>query len=561
MSEFPDRDFPASHSPAWRDWLLAFLVSALTALSIVAIFAVRGIPSGHDFEFHAAAWLEVAGQWRQGIVYPRWADWANWGFGEPRFVFYPPLSWMLGAALGIVVGWKLVAGAFVVLTQTLAGISMFALARRMLPRRSALFAAFCYAGNPYALLVVFMRSDFAEQLASAFLPLFLLALEDLLSSETRKKVLHSLVFFAAGLAVIWLCNAPAGVLASYSAALLFAWHAIRAGSWKPLGRGAAGLALGFGLSAFYLIPAAYEQRWVHIGEALASGLRPVDNFLYTMVNDPEHNLFNWIASTTAVTMIVLTGAAGVATYRRAARSDQKESWQRMMLLAAAASVLMLSISAPLWKLLPKLAFLQFPWRWMIVLAVPLALFLGAALRGRLGWIWVVVIVAAMGTGGTVFVQQTWWDTEDIPVLQEAIASGTGYEGVDEYDLAGDDHSELPREAPRARVVSGRGETPKNVRLHVEHWGPEEKILRVSAREPVRVELRLLHYPAWRFTVNGKQTTPETAEGTARVVIHLPAGESEISARFRRTGDRWMGAIASGLSAILCVVLLAGARRE
>src|SRR5207245_7170760 len=145
------------------EWLAALGVSLGTALLVVSPFFRLGTASGHDIAFHASSWLDVAGQWKEGIVYPRWCEWANNGFGEPRFIFYPPLSWMLGAALGFVVPWNAAPGTFIVLAQTLAGVSMFALVRRVVSPSSAILSAALYVATPYAVLCALRLSDLSSE--------------------------------------------------------------------------------------------------------------------------------------------------------------------------------------------------------------------------------------------------------------------------------------------------------------------------------------------------------------------------------------------------------------
>jgi hypothetical protein len=160
----------------------------------------------------------------------------------------------------------------------------------------------------------------------------------------------------------------------------------------------------------------------------------------------------------------------------------------------------------------------------------------------------------------VLVQSGWWDTQDIPALREAIAAGEGFEGTDEYDPAGDDHTNVPAKAPKAAVMDtdstpGPNSVPT---IRVERWTAEEKIVTVNSREPFALGLRLLNYPAWRVEVNGAVVKPLDGEDFHQMIVPLAAGEAHVRVRFRRTWDRWAGDLLSLFAALVLMFLgLAG----
>jgi len=558
---------PPLHAKPWIPaWAIAIFF--LLSVAIVLSFFWLGSASGHDFEFHAASWLDTAYQWKEGIIYPRWTAWMNHGFGEPRFIFYPPLSWILGAALSLVLPGMWIPVAFIVLVQTFAGLSAFSLLRRLASERAAILGAACYVINPYALLLTYIRSDFAEQLACAIFPLLLLAalrLANLLDPPSPKSA--PIAFFAIPFAAVWLTNAPAGVIASYSLALVFAWAAITQRSWKIALRTVCGLLLGFGLICFYLIPAAYEQRWVNIGQALASGLLPSQNYLFTYIADVEHSWFNWIASFCAILLFLLCAVAALASRRFASFAypgdPRRKAWLALLVLAAAATLLMLRFTTPLWNLLPELRFVQFPWRWMSILALVGACFLASALQNRRGWAWFALLILLSVPLAHFLVNNTWWDPDEIPTLQAAITDETGFDGTDEYDPLGDDHLDLPLDAPPTKILPAEPEdtrTPE-ARVQIDKWTTEEKSLRVDSQAPARLALRLLNYPAWRVEVNGTRIVPGRPDNYNQMVIPVAAGSSTIHVRFARTPDRTLGMLISILSVLLTVVLLLVARNR
>jgi hypothetical protein len=226
---------------------------------------------------------------------------------------------------------------------------------------------------------------------------------------------------------------------------------------------------------------------------------------------------------------------------------------------------MLRLSAPFWLLLPKLRFVQFPWRWMSILALPFAIFLACAMaRKRWGWIWMLTTFAILGSTGALLVQKGWWDTEDIPGLRRAIANGQGFEGTDEYDPLGDDHTNIPAKSPEVQVMdtdSMQGPVIRPI-VRVDQWTPEEKEVSVNSQQPFFLGLRILNYPAWRVELNGAKVTPLGGDDYDQMIVQVPTGESHIRVRFMRTWDRTLGGVVSLASAVFLLwLLVTGIRRK
>ena len=527
----------------------ALVLTGVCFLAITPFFGL-GIPSGHDFEFHLFSWMEVLGQWKQGVLYPRWAALAHWGYGEARFLFYPPASWTLGAALGAFLPWKLVPGAYCWIVLTASGAAMYRFAREWLPASDALFAAAFYAVNPYHLVIVYWRSAYAELLAAALLPLLLLSLLRLRQPGFNPVLCLSLV-----LAASWLTNAPAALMIHYSAAGLAVVIAAREQSWRLLARAAAAIVIGIGLASFYLLPAICEERWINIGEVLAAGVRPQDNFLFTTSADVDHTRFNLLVSYLALVEIGLTALA--IWFSRAWRSKQPTLWLLLSASGAVTILLMFSISNPLWQYLPKFRFVQLPFRWLLCLNAVSAVLLAMAARRWLSRALAVFALLAVLWMVGHRIQAPWWDhASDIQEMKEAMLDGTGNEGIDEYVPAGVDPYELNKDLPRITGRSGNV-----VPVQMIKWGPIEKRFIVQASQPTILTLRLFNYPAWQVTVNDRPVPAQTAEVTGQMLVPILEGANHVRIRFRRTIDRTIGDAISSLTSILLTAAWIKTRRK
>ena len=510
---------------------------------VVLPFFWLGIPSGHDFEVHFNAWVEVVDHWQQGVLYPHWAAMAHFGYGEARFIFYPPISWKLGAVLGMMLPWKLVPGVYTWIALTLSGSSMFLLAKRWLPPADAVFAAAVYAANPYHLVIVYWRSAMAELLAAAYLPLLLLFILRSDAGEDGPRVVAPLSLV---IAMGWLTNLPSAVMMNYSLALLVLSVAISRRSFLFVAYGAAAVVLGAALAAFYLVPVFHQESWVNIGQVLSPGVRPEDNFLFaTIGGDPDHNRFNLLTSTVAIWEIGIVAAALFLT-----RQWRKQGpWWPIAAWSVAAGGLMAKFTLPLWLHLPQLRFVQLPWRWLLCLNVPFALLI--VLATRRWWLRALVYAAMIAVVLLLWhrVQVPWWDNAaDIKEMVDNQHDGAGYEGTDEYVPVAADPYEIDQRAPRV-LFQGNG----SAELRVQEWKAESRQVIAITSAPGELRFRLFNYPLWKALVNGRAVVTETAKKTGQLTVPVVAGENRVEITFVEGWDRTVGTTIT-VPALACVIV-------
>jgi hypothetical protein len=599
----------------------------LCALAVALSLAWRGNSCGHDFDFHIQSWLAVAQQWHHGALYPHWIEAANYGTGEPRFVFYPPLSWMFGAILGIFLGWPAAPIAFTLIVLIACGVSMNKLAREWLPPNAATLAACAYILNPYALFVAYERTAYAELAAGIWLPLIILyalrnqskschperdakreskdlrfppastnpgAPEPALSSPkgpdfgTWVLLNKSNIPLTLAIAAIWLTNAPAAVMACYGLGAITLWIAITQKQWQPILNSTTSLILGLGLASFYIVPAAYERRWVDIARAIGPGVRIEDSFLFGHTGESFHDQVLHTASLVFVTMFVAIYILVWTTWKR---KTAQNLLLPLSVTAAALFALQLPWSNAIWRLAPELKFLQFPWRWTLILSIAFALSLGAAAIIRSpplsepkfrvhGIAILIAAIAAVSLGSWLFWQPC--DEEDAVSAQVAVfQAGTGIEGTDEYTPIAADNSIIQQGLPQIRVLKAADAetapspntddqnnpaytpTPQDqiaANIKVEQWLPERKSVTIATQTPGFAVLRLMDYPAWQVLANGTPVLTRPQRDDGLMTIPIPTGINRINIKYAATPDLWWG---RGLTvaSLLTVLAIAVAGRK
>jgi hypothetical protein len=373
-----------------------------------------------------------------------------------------------------------------------------------------------------------------------------------------------------------------------------------------------GTILGLGLAAFYILPAAYERRYVQIAMAIIPNMRVQDNFLFHRTGDPPHDQVLHTASVIAVILIIFTvttllflratkpGApyldsemwasrkpgSPTSAFARwggearpshpsreispVTRSSQHERAKltpayllpSLTILTFAITLLLTPLTTILWTHAPELAFLQFPWRLTAILAAILAFAIALALsslhlKPTTTSALTLLLAAALTYPAYHLFHQACAEEETVPARLALFQSNQGAEPTDEYTpINADNDSLAPNNPPYWLSSDPNAKAPSNTVP-----GPAPTHLTVQAPKPEDIILNLRDYPTWRITLNGALITNHLQRDDGLIALPIPTGPSTIDITDTRTLDETLGDILSLTSVALLLFLLLRTRRK
>ena len=269
---------------------------------------------------------------------------------------------------------------------------MYGFVRRLFGRGAGLLGAVLYVYIPYHLLDIYVRGSYAEFVAFVFLPLVFWAFFALLEKPSLRRVALAALAYSG---LIMTHNATfmmvTPLLIIYCLYLLVKWRsasALQAESAVPLWhRFLAGLgasALAFSLSAVLLLPAVLERGFIAQDQWTQGSFNYLKHFTYPgQLLSPFWN-YGYAGEGLSDDMSLQLGVVAVALPLLACACrprTRRGQWTFFFIATCAMVLLMLPISMPVWKALPVVNLVQFPWRLLILTAFTLSVTSAALIAG------------------------------------------------------------------------------------------------------------------------------------------------------------------------------------
>ncbi|PIR58609.1 MAG: hypothetical protein COU69_04780 [Candidatus Pacebacteria bacterium CG10_big_fil_rev_8_21_14_0_10_56_10] len=539
----------------------------LTAVVLAAGWSLLrpGFFRAHDFT-HGARIVEMARGLEDGQLPVRWSRNLGYGYGMPLFEFYAPLPFFVGAVPWLA-GVELVTIIKLLYLATTVGTAWggYLLGRQLFGRSGGVLTAAALTLAPYRAVNIFVRGALSEAAGIMFLPWILWSLIILIeagpgsfSRSDRSGRAAALALTASLTGLLLTHNLTALMFVPFS--LVFAGLYILTGPqwhqaadklrcwWRQLLGVVRWYILTIGLSAFYVFPALLEKGFTKVDSILGGYFDYSLHFLYIRqfwqpnwgyggsVWGPDDDISFFLGfGQLAVAILVAVAIAwqGYHWWRQGNRRRLPRVSSSGWTVVIAAGLLVASLFLSLlkakfiWDVLPLINFIQFPWRWLAVAIVWLAVLVGGSTlllpkSRRRSWalIWTVVILLA---NVWFFQPESYLDDPSDFYYHDASMIRREMSGILPDFIPATLNVELAPAAERTRCRH-RECLPEEMTVLIDR--SHQLLVETRLKNPEEIVINVADFPGWRLELDG-QPIDKTTTSDGLIIAEMPVGQHRL----------------------------------
>ncbi len=570
-----DRGFTPPRPTLWH----ALLAGLLTLPAALPLFHPT-LTHSADGLLHLYRVMALAQAITQGHFWVRWLPDLAFGYGFPLFVFYAPLAYYLTALLSLLPGvtTAVAFNASVGLALLLAAVGAYLLAAELFGPRAGVLSAVAYGYAPFQLHNALFRGGLPAVWAMAAFPLAFWLFTRLITRPSRRGLAASAVMLGVALLMHNTLSLLFGPLLALYLLMMLAAQFWRTRHWRPAAFTLAALLLGAGLAAFFLLPATLEKEFAQVQRVITS---PDFDFRFNFVSLgqlpalPQPANTGLLNPTTPLTLgpiqLILAAvgvAAGLTAIRRQTLPAPAVIAPLVFTLAAlaAAVLMMLPLSQPVWERLPLLAFVQFPHRLLGPAALAVALLAGlavAALPGRAGfWLTAAGITLIFLANAPLLYPRYRTDQPANPTTLDMFAyeHRTGAIGTTSFGeylpiwvTQNPPDSPLEEQYRRGGPIDrlARDYLPAGTAITLAQFGFNAAQVELTAPQPGQAVFNVFYFPGWQATIDGQPAAVQPVTERGLLAVAIPAGRHNLHLEFAETPLRR----AANLVSVLCLLLV------
>lgn len=496
----------------------------------------------------------------------RWVPDAGYGYGYPQFNYYPPSVYYLGEVFHLA-GFQFIDTVKIlfILGYILSALAMFVLVSEFLGNLPGFVSALVYTYVPYKAMEVYVRGALSEFWSLVIYPFIFWAVYKLIKTSEWKYV--AMLGISVGLLLT--THLLMSMIFSFSAVVWTLYWLIKEKKIKEIGKVIGAVLLGVCLAAFFVLPAIVEQKYAHT-ETMTMGyfghLQHFVNLYKLFIStewgfgssgfpDEKLNLSTGIVQW--VFGLITIGIASIYLFLK-----KKKKYLSLALVLGALEVftlfMMHSKSTFIWKMIPILSWLQFPWRFLTVSIFLLAIIAGIGIHLLPKFkiiIGTFIIVVSFAFTISYFAPKDWLDITDADHF-----SGVSWQKkltISIFDYL-PIYAKLPPvvEAPSVpEVLDGEAAFPSYIK------GSDYQIGEVVVAKDATIRLPLFDFPGMKVVANGKTIDHYNDDCRNQefclglITFKLPEGTYSIKTKLTNTPVRIVGNTLSVLGLVVLGFLI------